>query len=158
MNARTIVTTAAALGVAAALLPVAAGAATPGSGSLLIHHQKQGCHAWSLNGGSYRAALDVALKRGGTLTITDNDLMPHRLVKLSGPSVVERLVTPGSMSMGKLTAPYAAGMMPHMGATLRVSFPTKGVYTFRTKAGDDYMAGIKTTGPDNVLRLTVVVS
>jgi len=27
-----------------------------------------------------------------------------------------------------------------------------------TKAGEDYMAGVKTIGEDNVLRLTVVVS
>lgn len=47
-----------------------------------------------------------------------------------------------------------------MGASLRVTLTRPGVYHFRTKAGEDYpmMAGIKTIGEDNVLRLTVVVS
>jgi hypothetical protein len=44
-----------------------------------------------------------------------------------------------------------------MSATLRVTFPKAGVYTFTTKVGEDYMSGVKTIGEDNVLRLTVVV-
>jgi hypothetical protein len=32
-----------------------------------------------------------------------------------------------------------------------------GVYTFGTIAGEDYVKGIKTVGPDNVLRLVVTV-
>lgn len=148
--------TAAVFGTAAALLPAAAGAASPGA-NLTIRHQVRGCHDWSLNGGKYGVKQVVKLSRGGALTITDNDLMPHLLIKLSGPAVTERLVKTGSLSMGKMKAPYATGLMPHMGATLSVKFTKAGTYTFRTKSLEDYMK-IKTVGEDNILRLTVVVS
>jgi hypothetical protein len=39
-----------------------------------------------------------------------------------------------------------------------VKFPAKGVYKLMTKAGEDYMEGMKTTGEDNVLRAIVTVS
>ena len=58
--------------------------------------------------------------------------------------------------MGKMKAPYAAGLMPHMGATLRVTFGKPGVYVLRTKSLEDSMP-IKTTAADNVLRATVIV-
>ena len=45
----------------------------------------------------------------------------------------------------------------HPGATTKVKFAKAGVYTFKTRAGEDYMKGIKTIGEDNVLRLTVTV-
>jgi hypothetical protein len=48
--------------------------------------------------------------------------------------------------------------MNHMGATATVSFARAGTYVFKTKVGEDYMAGVKTVGEDNVLRLTVKVS
>ncbi len=67
--------------------------------------------------------------------------MPHRLVLTSGPAL-------------RITNP----MLNHMGASLKVTFTKPGVYHFTTKAGEDYMSGVKTTGEDNVLRLTVVVS
>jgi hypothetical protein len=38
-----------------------------------------------------------------------------------------------------------------------VTFTKPGVYTFTTKAGEDYMSGVKTIGEDNVLKLTVTV-
>jgi hypothetical protein len=47
--------------------------------------------------------------------------------------------------------------MNHAGATTSVRFTRAGVYKFATKAGDDYMKGVKTVGEDNVLRLTVTV-
>jgi hypothetical protein len=45
-----------------------------------------------------------------------------------------------------------------MGASLRVTLTRPGVYHFTTKAGEDYMSGIKTVGNDNVLKLTVIVT
>ena len=46
-----------------------------------------------------------------------------------------------------------------MGASLKVTLTKPGVYHFTTKPGEDYpMAGMKTTGEDNVLKLTVIVS
>ena len=60
------------------------------------------------------------------------------------------VLTPGG------AAPYAAGLMPHMGAVLRITFPQPGVYRLRTKSGEDYMP-LKTVAQDNVLRVTIVV-
>lgn len=39
-----------------------------------------------------------------------------------------------------------------------LSFTQPGTYKFDTKAGEDYTAGITTTGEDHTLRLTVIVS
>ena len=157
MNKRTILMTAAVFGTVGALASAGAAGGSSNGASLVIRHQVKGCHEWSLNGGSYGVTKTVKLSRGGTLSITDNDLMPHQLIKLSGPAINERLLKPGSPSMGKMKAPYAAGLMPHMGATMRVTFTKPGTYKLRTKSLEDYMP-IKTVGEDNVLRVTVVVS
>ncbi len=47
--------------------------------------------------------------------------------------------------------------MRHIGARITLSFPHAGTYRLITKAGDDYMKGVKTIGEDNVLTLTVTV-
>jgi plastocyanin len=148
-----------ALGAIGVVGPAAAATpATRASATVLIHHQTAGCHAWSVNGGPYGASESVKLARGGKLTITNDDVMTHQVVRVSGPKVAYSLTTPGSMMMGALKAPYASGMLPHMGAALKVTFARAGVYTFKTIAGSDYMKGVKTTGADNVLRLVVTVS
>jgi hypothetical protein len=67
--------------------------------------------------------------------------MPHKLIEKSGPKV-------------RLTGNPA---MSHMGASVKLVFPKAGVYVFGTKAGGDYVKGIKTVGPDNVLSLKVIV-
>lgn len=156
MKTRTFTVAAAVLGAVATLTPGAA-MATPSAAKLVIRHEVRGCHTWSLNAGSYGVNQTVKLSRGGTLTITDFDMMPHQLSKQSGPAIVERLINPGKGMMGKLKPPYATGLMPHMGATLRITFPAKGVYKMRTASGEDYVP-LKTVGEDNVLRVTVVVS
>jgi plastocyanin len=122
----------------------AATAKTPKSAKITIRHQMRGCHTWSVNGGAYRATLSTALARVGAITFVDNDVMPHKLVKTSGPAV--HFV--GKPAMNK------------MGASVKVVFSRPGVYRFTTKAGEDYpyMKGMKTIGEDNVLRLTVKVS
>ena len=114
--------------------------AAPRSASMLIRHQTHGCHSWSVNGGAFKATQTATLGVGGILTIKNTDVMPHTLVQLSGPRV--KLHTP---SMG------------HMSAVSTVTFRAPGVYVLGTKAGDDYMKGVKTTGEDNVLRLVVTV-
>jgi hypothetical protein len=125
---------------------LAANIPAPRSGSLVIHHQTQGCHAWSFDNGRFLASQSITLARGAKLTITDADVMSHTLVELSGPTVR----TAGGM-IGQM------GMMGRKTPTMTVTFAHAGTYRFRTHAGEDYMAGVKTTGPDNVLRLTVVV-
>ena len=157
MNKQTIMMSAVVFGAVGAFASAGVAAGSSNSASLVIRHQVKGCHEWSLNGGSYGATKTLKLSRGGTLSITDNDMMPHQLVKLSGPAISERLVKPGAPSMGKMKAPYAAGLMPHMGAKVNVTFTKPGTYKLRTKSLEDYMP-IKTVGEDNVLRVTVVVS
>jgi hypothetical protein len=132
-----------------------AASAAPQSGTLVIRHQLRGCHSWSLNGGAYKAAQHVTLARGGSLLVVNNDIMPHQLVKASGPAIAVKLVKVGG-HMGVPT--HGQGMMSHMGATVKVTFPAKGVYRLSTKAGEDYMEMGETIGEDNVLRLVVTVS
>jgi len=111
--------------------------------SVTIRHQTHGCHSWSINGGASRASLTTTLARGGTIKFVDNDVMPHKLIKTSGPAV--RYV--GNPSMR------------HMSASVSVKFAKAGTYRFTTKAGEDYPGiHVKTIGEDNVLRLTVKVS
>jgi len=114
----------------------------PKTSTIMIRHQVRGCHSWSVNGGAYRAALSTSLARGGAITFMNMDVMPHKLVKTSGPAI------------------HFAGKpnMNHMSATVKVTFSKAGVYKFTTKPGEDYMKGMKTIGEDNVLRLTVKVS
>lgn len=146
--------------VVAGVLTVAtaSSAAVSHHAALVIHHQTRGCHAWALNGGSYRVSQVVHLVKGGSLTVTDNDVMSHRLIKLSGRSVAIKLLNAGTATTGKLKPPYSVGLMPHMGATLRVTFGKPGTYKFTTKEGKDYYPGINTVGADNVLHATVIVS
>jgi hypothetical protein len=130
------------LAVSGAALAIAAPASTHGNGPVLvIRHQLRGCHSWSLDGGAYKASQTISLKRGVHLSVGNNDVMPHKLVKLAGPNVT--------------FAPSAT--MNSVGAMTEIRFSKAGVYRFTTKAGADYTKGIKTSGEDNVLRLKVVV-
>jgi plastocyanin len=106
-----------------------------------IHHETKGCHAWAVDGQTPSASQNVSLAVGGTMLVTDDDVMPHTLVQTGGPSA--QLIDPA---------------MRHMGSAATVTFAKAGVYTFTTKAGEDYMTGIHTTGPDNTLKMTVTVA
>jgi plastocyanin len=124
-----------------AIVATTAFAAAPRHAMVTIHHQTIGCHAWALGSGPYTAHVNAKLAAGGTITFTDNDVMSHQLIKKSGLAVT-----------------YSGlHTMKHMGATLKVTFPHAGIYRFTTKAGEDYMQGVKTIGEDNVLTLTVTV-
>ncbi len=125
------------------------------SATLLIRHQYAHCHAWSLNGGPFGAGQSVMLKRGASLIVSDFDVMPHQLVKLAGTSVTMRNGSTMPMMGGYVS--QTPGLMSHMGASTTVTFSEAGVYRFRTRAGEDYMQGIHTSGADNVLTLTVTV-
>jgi len=148
--------TVAALAVAVGMTALATAATPPRTATILIHHQLHGCHAWSVNGGPFRASQTVLLRRGGSMTVTNDDVMPHHLIKVSGHSV--RMSSGESMPM-HMGHDYdeAPGHMDHMGATTKVVFASAGTYRFKTVAGEDYMAGVHTVGPDNQLRLTVTV-
>ena len=125
--------------VGLALIAVPAAGASSHA-TLTIRHQLHGCHSWSLNGGAYKTSQTLTFRHGGTLVVTDNDVMSHKLVETSGPAV--RIAHPS---------------MVRMGATAKITFTHPGSYRFTTRPGEDYMKGIKTIGEDNVLRLTVTV-
>jgi len=144
----------------AGLVLVAASAAAPRSQTLVIRHQVHGCHSWSLNGGTAEVNQTVHLAKGGSVVVTNNDVMFHRLVKLSGPAASFSLVKTGIASpmMHTVKLPWGPGMMGRPGATLKLTFPTAGTYRFKTVFGEDYMKMPETIGEDHVLHLAVVVS
>ena len=151
-----VLITAALVSVAAAGVTSASAGSATASATVLIRHQVQHCHAWSVNAGPFKAAQALTLQRGGTITFTNNDVMPHRLVELAGPRVA--MHNGNSMPMGAgMHGAAAPGLMNRMGATTKITLTKSGVYRFRTHPGEDYMAGFKTTGEDNVLTLTVSV-
>jgi plastocyanin len=133
---------AAALAACGTALIMSPASAHGNAATLTIRHQIRGCHTWSLDGGAYKATQSARLSRGATLTVRNNDVMPHRLVLTSGPSV--RIATP---------------QMGRVGALAHVHFTKAGVYRFKTKPGEDYSwaSHMETKGEDNVLRLTVTV-
>jgi hypothetical protein len=132
------------------LLPIAIGAiliggaassmSAPGHASILIRHQVQGCHAWSIDGGAYKARQSITLRRGGVLSVLNADVMPHTLILASGPSLHISNPTMGTMA-----------------ASLKLTLVHAGTYHFTTRGGKDYMAGVMTSAKDNVLTLTVIV-
>ena len=128
------------IGLAALVVATAAVAASP-TATVTIRHQVQHCHAWAFNGGAFGAAASGTVAKNGTVTVTNNDVMPHTLYQKSGPKAVFK----GSPAMA------------HMGASVKVAFPKAGVYVFGTKVGEDYMKGVKTVGEDNVLTLKITV-
>jgi plastocyanin len=126
---------------ATASLALAAPASTNNGPTLTIRHQTRGCHTWGLAGGTYAASQSLTLRKGGHLTIVNNDVMPHRLVQLAGPA----------LALG------SAANLNSMGKTIDLVLTKAGVYRFTTHPGEDYVKGIKTIGEDNVLRLKVTV-
>jgi len=147
---------AAAVGVAAALAAPST-AAAPGSASIMIRHQLRGCHTWSLNGGPYRAELGVRVARGGSITITNNDPMVHKLIRESGAAVQMRTISHDHMKMVGLHRITGPGVMSHMGAAVKITFPRAGTYRFTTEDLGDYFE-LKTVGHHNHLLLVVRVS
>jgi hypothetical protein len=129
-----------ALTLLVALTVAGSALAAPKNATITIRHQVRGCHSWSLDGKMWQAKQSITLVRGAVLTVVDNDVMPHKLIQLHGPKAV-----------------ISGAAMAHMGASTHAGFPVKGTYVFTTKAGEDYMKGVKTVGEDNVLKLVVKV-
>jgi hypothetical protein len=109
----------------------------------MITHILRGCHTWAVGAGTPVApSTTLHVAPSTTVVITNNDVMPHLLKSVSAAGAV--LTTPA---------------MNRPGAKSAVAMPKQpGVYTFTTKAGEDYSKGIKTTGPDNTLKLKVIVA
>ena len=107
---------------------------------ITIRHDKVGCHSWAIGNGAYKPTQSLTVKAGTSLKFTDNDVMPHTLVLLSGPRVA-----------------IHGARLAKMGAHTSIILTKRGTYVFGTKAGEDYTKGIVTIGEDNVLRLVVKV-
>ena len=116
-------------------------ASAHGLSIVTIRHQMRGCHTWSFEGGPYRATLRVTVDAGRFVRFVNNDMMPHRLIQVSGPKVGIR-----------------GAKMNRIGAQARILVGQKGVYRFKTQAGKFFAwARRDTSGRDYVLRLTLVV-
>jgi plastocyanin len=133
----------AALALAAlAALAVTSAAPAQGTSTITIRHQTRGCHSWSFNSGPFKASQSITVKAGTVLRFTNNDVMPHKLIQAAGPKM--RLAHPNMIKMA---------------SSATVKLTQKGTYRFTTKPGEDYAwaGSMKTSGEDNVLRLTVRV-
>jgi plastocyanin len=110
-----------ALGLVAALsvavIAPATAAAAP-QRTITITHVMRGCHAWDLGHGPMRATMSITVKRGTAVQFVNNDVMPHKLVRMAGP----KLAIKGA-NMNKMAA--------KAGATFR----HPGVYRFKTVYG-----------------------
>ena len=109
--------------------------------AVVIRHQVRHCHAWSYNGGAYAADQTAQLTVGDSITVTNKDVMSHKLVELAGPAAT--ITTPA---------------MARPNATSTITFAQPGTYLLGTKPGEDYTKGVVTTGADNVLRIRVIVT
>jgi plastocyanin len=128
------------LAVGASTAVFAGQAAASSTVGVTIRHQTVGCHSWAIANGAYKPTQSLTIKAGTSLKFTNNDVMSHTLIRLMGPKVTilgARLGMMGAHTAFRLTKP--------------------GRYVFGTKPGEDYMKGIVTKGPDNVLRLIVTV-
>ena len=130
-----------ALTVLIALAVAGSALAAPHSATLTIRHQMRGCHSWSFDTRTWHTSQTITLARGAVLTVVDNDIMPHKLIQVSGPK-----------------STITTALMQRMGAKAHAGFPVKGTYVFKTRPGEDYMKGMKTIGADNVLKLVVTVA
>jgi plastocyanin len=121
---------------------VAAASSAPRTASIMIDHVTRGCHTLDVNGaGRLSPRATIHLAAGGVLHMQNNDVMPHTLVLATGSQ-----------------ATLVGAAMGHMGAKSTVTFPAGGTYSLTTKAGEDYMKGVTTTGPDNTIRIKVIVA
>ena len=115
--------------------------AAPKRASLSIIHVVKGCHVLMLNGAPGVVNATIPLRRGGKLSIINNDEQEHQAVQLSGP----------------LTLPKLANMNS-LGATSQATFTKAGVYRFKFTIGRDFVKNLRTVGEDYNMTMKVVVS
>jgi hypothetical protein len=117
----------------------AQGRTTASAADVTIIHVQKGCHVWS-DAGKQMAALQLHMHTGQMLKVMNQDVDMHRMMELSGPTMM------------RLGGPMAQGK------TDTLTFTEPGTYVFGTKASSmKGMPEVATTGPDNNLKLTVTV-
>jgi hypothetical protein len=106
---------------------------------LSIVHVVQGCHVWHTTRDA-GATTTVRLHHGGTIVIRDSCPMSFTLAQLTGP-------------------PLALGDPTFYTGTQRTfRFAKRGRYVLQaTETTSSTQMGLETLGPDNVLRLVVIV-
>lgn len=110
-----------------------------GNASVTIVHLQKGCHSWSLGRGAPAPGVKVVLKRGQRVTILNQDVDMHRLVRIAGPR----------LALGKAMATSDRRTL---------TFSTPGVYKLHTHRVEmPGMAEVETGGPAHVLAMLVVV-
>lgn len=83
--------------------------------------------------------------------------MVHKLIQEAGSTVAMRTISHDHLKMVGLHKITGRGVMNHMGAAPKVTFPRPGVYRFTTEDLGDYLE-LKTVGEHNHLMLVVRVS
>jgi plastocyanin len=117
-----------------------AASAAGASRSVMIVHVQRGCHVWSTAGAGQTPALRLVVKPGTTLAVRNMDVDNHALREVAGPMM-------------------RFDRMPlRMNAATSLTFAKAGTYRFTTRTSDGAMGAMPTSGPDNHLRMTVVVS
>jgi hypothetical protein len=108
---------------------------------LSIVHVVHGCHVWQVKARDAGPATTVRLQLGGRITIRDSCPMSFTLAQVAGP-------------------PLALGDPTFYTGTQRTfRFARRGRYVIRaTETMTSEQMGLQTLGPDNVLKLVVVVS
>ena len=72
---------------ALAMLVAATPASAAGDRTITITHVMRGCHAWDLGHGPMKPTMSLTVRRGTVMRFVNNDVMPHRLMRVSGPKV-----------------------------------------------------------------------
>jgi len=112
---------------------------TTAADEVTIIHVQKGCHVWS-DAGKQMVAMHLRMHTGQMLKVMNQDVDMHRMVLLSGPTMMG---LGGPMAQGK---------------TDTLSFTKPGTYVFGTKVSSmKGMPDVQTIGPDNNLKLTVTV-
>jgi plastocyanin len=128
---------------ALAMLVAATPASAAGGQTITITHVMRGCHAWDLGHGPMKPTMSLTVKRGTVVRFVNNDVMLHRLIRLSGPRVE-----------------LNGANMNRMASSARARFVEPGTYRFKTVFGAFFpwaaSMGAK-IGKMNVLHLTVNV-
>jgi len=117
---------------------------------LTIRHTQKGCHVWS-DGKTTGPMMRLHLKRGQKLSILDMAVDAHQMMEFAGPMHL-RMGGP-MMTNRSMTLAFSKSSMT-------LAFSKKGVYRLGTKTVEMPGGGmdIKTVGPDNQLRLVVIVA
>jgi hypothetical protein len=108
---------------------------------LSIVHVVHGCHVWQVQAHDAGPTTTVRLHHGGRITIRDSCPMDFTLAQVSGPA----------LGLGDPVF--------HTGTQRTFRFARRGRYVIRaTETMTSEQMGLQTLGPDNVLKLVVLVS